>query len=63
MLILKRLVIWFVETSLEAFLLGLALIGMFGYVRNGFGKSLGLAVSTIIPLSVTSGYLLTTGKH
>jgi hypothetical protein len=60
MLILKRLAVWFVETSLEALLLGLALIGLFGYDQHAFGRSIGLYVSGIVLLSFTTGYLLTT---
>ena len=60
MLILKRLSIWLLETVCEALALGLAIIGMFGYDQNGFGKSFGFAVSAIILLSFTTGYLLTT---
>lgn len=60
MLILKRLAVWFVETSLEALLLGLALVGLFGYDQHAFGRSLGLYVSGIILFSFTTGYLLTT---
>lgn len=60
MLILKRLSVWFVETGFEVLLLGLAIIGMFGYDQHDFGKSLGLAVGAIMLLSFTTGYLLTT---
>lgn len=60
MLILKRLAVWFVETSFEALLLGLALIGLFGYDKHAFGRSLGAYVSGIILVSFTTGYLLTT---
>jgi hypothetical protein len=60
MLILKRLAVWFAETSLEALLLGLTLISVFGYDQHGLGRSLGLYVSGIVLLSFTTGYLLTT---
>lgn len=60
MLILKRLAIWFSETSLEALLLGLALVGLFGFDQHAFARSLGLYVSGIILFSFTTGYLLTT---
>src|SRR3954452_5495606 len=60
MLILKRLVVWFVETSSEAVLLGLALIGFFGYDQHAFGRSFGLYVSGILLVTFTTGYLLTT---
>ena len=61
MLILKRLMVWFVEILFEAMLLGLALIGLFGYDQHAFGRSLGLYVSGILLLSFTTGYLVTTG--
>ncbi len=61
MLIVKRMAIWVLETSSAALLLGLALICLFGYDRGAFGKSLGLYVSGIVLLSVTTGYALTTG--
>jgi hypothetical protein len=60
MLILKRLIVWFVETFCEAMLLGLALIGLFGYDQHAFGRSFGLYVSGILLLSFTTGYVLTT---
>ncbi len=60
MLILKRFAIWLFETSLGALLLGLALIGLFGYYQHAFGRSLGLYVSGIVLFSFTTGYLLTT---
>jgi hypothetical protein len=60
MLILKRLTIWLVETFLQAILLALALIGLFGYDRHAFGKSFGFYVTGILLLSFTTGYLLTT---
>ena len=59
-MILKRLIVWFVETIFEAMLLALALIGLFGYDQHAFGKSLELYVSGILLLSFTSGYLVTT---
>jgi|SRR5271165_985634 len=60
MLILKRLAIWFIEISFEALLLGLALVGLFGFDQHGFARSLGLYVSGIILFSFTTGYLFTT---
>ena len=60
MVIVKRLTIWLLETFSQAMLLGLALIGLFGYDQHAFGKSLGLYVSGVLLLSFTTGYLLTT---
>ena len=59
-MLLKRLAVWFLETLFEAMLLGLVLIGLFGYDQHALGKSLGLYVSGILLLSFTTGYLLTT---
>ena len=60
MLILRRLSVWFGETLLEALLLGLALVGLFGYDQHAFGKSLEFYVTGILLFSFTTGYLLTT---
>jgi hypothetical protein len=46
-LIVKRLAIWLLETLFQAVLLGLALMGLFGYDQHAFGKGLGLYVSGI----------------
>jgi hypothetical protein len=59
-MLLKRLIVWFIETFFEAMLLGLALIGLFGYDQQAFGKSFAFSVSAILRLSFTTGYLLTT---
>lgn len=60
MLILKRLTVWFGETSTEVLLLGLALIALFGHDQHAFGRSL-LAYSTgLVLFSFTTGYLFTT---
>jgi len=60
MLILQRLAVWFAETSLEALLLGLALIALFGYDQHAFFRSLVAYATGIILFSFTTGYLLTT---
>jgi hypothetical protein len=60
MLILKRLVVWFLETSCGALLLGLFLVVYFGPGRNGFIRDLLVAAGAIALLSVTTGYVLTT---
>jgi peptidoglycan/LPS O-acetylase OafA/YrhL len=60
MLTLKRLAVWFVETSLEVLLLGLALIALFGHDQHAFGRSLVAYATGIVLLSFTTGYLLTT---
>jgi|ERR1700690_1153200 len=60
MLVLRRLTIWLLETFLELWALGLTLICLFGYDQHAFGKSLGLYVSGLALVSLTTGYLLTT---
>jgi hypothetical protein len=60
MLTLKRLAVWFAETSAEVLLLGLALIALFGYDQHAFFRSLVAYAAGIILLSFTTGYLLTT---
>jgi hypothetical protein len=60
MLILKRLIVWFVETSVEVLLLGLALISLFGYDQHAFGRSLVAYAAGIVLVSFTTGYLVTT---
>lgn len=56
----KRLTIWLLETFFGVWLLGLALICLFGHDQHAFAKSLGLYISGIALLSFTTGYLLTT---
>jgi hypothetical protein len=60
MLILKRLAVWFVETSSEVVLLGLVLTVLLGHDQNAFLKDLSIYSSGIILLFVTTGYLLST---
>jgi hypothetical protein len=60
MLILKRLVIWLLETPLEVVLLALALMILFGHNPHAVGKSLVGYATGIVLLSFTTGYLLTT---
>jgi hypothetical protein len=60
MLILKKLAVWFAETSLEVLLLGLALIALFGYNQHAFGRSLVAYATGLVLVSFTTGYLLTT---
>ena len=60
MLILKRLAVWFVETSSEAVLLGLVLTVLFGHDAHAFFRDLAIYSSGIILLFVTTGYVLST---
>src|ERR1700743_3086659 len=57
---MKRLIVWAGETILEALLLGLALIALFGYDQHEFARSFLLYVTGILLLSCTTGYLFTT---
>ena len=59
-LILKRLVVWLLETSLQALLLGLFLIVLHGYDEHAFGKDLSFYFNMIALLFFTTGYLLST---
>jgi hypothetical protein len=59
-LTLKRLVVRFCETLVEAVLLGLAIVFLFGYDENTFAKSFALSVTGIFMFSFTTGYLFTT---
>jgi hypothetical protein len=58
--LMKRLVVWFVETLLEVLLLGLALTALFGHDQHAFGRSLVAYASGIVLVSFTTGYMLTT---
>lgn len=58
MLILRRLAVWLLETSSEALLLALALIGLFGYDQHAFARSPAFYSSGIVLVSFTTGYLL-----
>jgi hypothetical protein len=60
MLALRRLAVWFVETSSEVLLLGLALTVLFGHDQHAFLKDLSIYSSGIVLLFFTTGYLLTT---
>jgi len=60
MLILKRLAIWLLEMSLEALLLSLLLVFLFGYDERALLKGLLFYVNGIVFLFLTTGYLLST---
>jgi hypothetical protein len=59
MLILKRLSVWFVETSSEVVLLGLFLALLLGH-NQPFLKELSLYSSGVLLVFLTTGYLLST---
>jgi hypothetical protein len=59
-LLLARLLTWFFETCLELIVLGLILIGLFGYDKHAFVKDLELYVSVWLLGLFVSGYFVTT---
>jgi len=60
MLVLRRLAVWFVETSSEVLLLGLVLTVLLGHDKHAFFKDLSIYSSGIVLLFFTTGYLLST---
>jgi hypothetical protein len=60
MLILKRLTIWAAEIISQAVLLGLLLIGFYGYDQHAFGKGLLRYAIAILFMFFMTGYLATT---
>jgi hypothetical protein len=60
-LILKRLLIWALEASLEAALLGVVLISLFGCDQHMYIKCLGVNFVWVSTMFCSTGYLLTTG--
>jgi hypothetical protein len=60
MLILKRLSVWALETALQALLLSLVLIGLFGYDSHEFGKTLLICTTWIVIMFFSTGYLFST---
>lgn len=61
MLILRRLSIWILETSLEAALLSVVLISLFGCDEHAYGKCLGINFIWIGTMFFGTGYLFSTG--
>ena len=57
---IKRLVVWFIETLSEALLPGTVLTVLLGYDQRAFLKDLSVYSSGIVLLFFTTGYLLTT---
>lgn len=60
MLTIKRLAVWFLETSSELLLLGLVLAILLGYDQHAFLRGLLRYAAGILLLFITTGYLLTT---
>jgi hypothetical protein len=61
MLILRRLSIWPLETSLEALLLGVVLVSSSDANQHNFVKDVAVSVVWIATMFFSTGYLLTTG--
>jgi hypothetical protein len=57
---IKRVVVWFIETLSEILLLGIVLVVLLGHDPNAFLKALSAYSSGIALLFFTTGYLLTT---
>src|SRR5215469_4312619 len=60
MLIVKRLAVWFAETSSEVLLLSLVLTTLLGYDQRAFLRGLLAYAAGIVLLFITTGYLFTT---
>jgi hypothetical protein len=60
MQMIKRLVVWLIETLSEALLLGTVLIALLGYDQKAFFKDLSVYSSGVVLLFFTTGYILTT---
>jgi hypothetical protein len=56
----KRIVVWFIETLCEIFLLGIVLTVLLGHDPRSFLRDLSVYSSGIVLLFFTTGYLLTT---
>ena len=55
MLIIKRLAVWLLEMLLEALLLGLLLISLFGYDPHAFTKDLFIYATAIVTMFFSTG--------
>jgi hypothetical protein len=60
-MLLKRLIVWFIETSLEDALLGVVLVSLFGCDQHAYGKCLAVNFVWLGTMFFSAGYLLTTG--
>lgn len=58
--LLKRLTIWAAEIISQAVLIGLLLIGLFGYDQHAFGRDLLGLTGLILIMFFMTGYLATT---
>jgi hypothetical protein len=57
---MKRLMVWFAETVLEALLLSVVLLGLSGYTRGTLLKDLTVGFVWIATMFFSTGYLFTT---
>ena len=57
---IKRIVVWFIETLSEVLLLGIVLTVLLGHDSRAFLKDLSVYSSGIVLLFFTTGYVLTT---
>lgn len=60
MLTVKRLIIWLVETSVEALVLAVVLVSLFGCDQGTYGKCIGINFVWIGTMFFSTGYLFTT---
>jgi hypothetical protein len=60
MQVTRRILVWFVETLLEALLLSVVLERLLGHDKHAFLKDLSIYSSGIVLLFFTTGYFLTT---
>jgi hypothetical protein len=58
---LKRLLVWFLETSLEGALLAVVLVSLFGCDQHAYGRCLAVNFVWIGTMFFSTGYLLSTG--
>ena len=58
---LKRLLVWFIETSLEGALLAVVLVSLFGCDQHAYDKCLAVNFVWIGTMFFSTGYLLSTG--
>ena len=56
----KRLVVWFLETVLEALLISVVLVCLFGGNQHRYAKDLAVSFVSIGTMLFSTGYLFTT---
>ena len=60
LMVVKRLTVWLLETSMGILLLGLLLIVLFGHDQHAFGRDLLAYLGAIVAMAFSTGYLLST---